>query len=290
MVLPVDREEALDWVLGKLAAAKRQKEPHFDRLKPILTAEQKKQELATKKPKEVELWKTYRDSGWKPQHLDPLVKSFQGLINSHVSMFRNRAEIPTAVIDQTFKNWFAHGLKTYKPEKAQLGTWLTKSMQKGHRELNANKQLNYVPENVSSKISAFNAFRSELVERLGHVPSIQTIHDEATKSGHPKLGTLTFSQIKRLQKDQRASLVGAGKGADSFYAEEVEPRHVEVAYLVIPELNKVEKEVHEYSLGLNGKPQLKSGAIAKKLGISGPQVSRIRTDVYARMKPHLGDL
>jgi DNA-directed RNA polymerase specialized sigma subunit len=285
-----DKNEALAWVLDKLAAATRPAQPNFGLPKIQQTPEQKKQELKAKQPKEVELWKTYKANEWDPKHLDPLIKSFQGLINSHVTLFRNRTEIPTSVIDQTFKNWFAKGLQSYNPNKgAQLNTWLTRSLQKGHRELNANKQLNYVPENVSSNITSYNAFKGELKERLGYQPNAQTIHDEAVKAGHPKLGTLSLRQIKRLEKDQRPSLVQFNRGADAFFEQEMDPRHVEVAHLVIPELSKLEKEVHEYTLGINGKPKMKSGQIAKKLNISGPKVSRIRSDIWSRMKPHLGD-
>lgn len=289
MTSEADKNEALDWVLGKLAAAKRPAQTSFGPPKPILTPEQKKAELKARQPKEVELWKAYKASNWEPKHLEPLIKSFQPLLNDHMRIFR-RTEIPTSVIDQTFKTWFAKGLQTYNPNKgAQLNTWLTRSLQKGHRELNANKQLNYVPENVSSNITAYNAFKSELTERLGYKPNAQIIHDEAIKAGHPKLGVLSLRQVKRLEKDQRPSLVQFNKGADAFFEDEMDPRHVEVAHLIIPELSKLEKDVHEYTLGINGKPKLKSGQIAKKLNISGPKVSRIRSDIWSRMKPHLGD-
>jgi DNA-directed RNA polymerase specialized sigma subunit len=281
----IAREEALDWVLEKLSAAKTPRAPSF----PKVTEQQKQEALKEKRPKEVELWKTYKSSGWHPDHLEPLIKSFSGLIASRVNLYKNRVEVPTSTIEAEHHKWFAKGLKSYDPTKgANLATHLTRVMKKAGRWIEANKNWAYIPENVSKNIGAFNAFKSDLTERLGYEPDDRTVHDFAVKEQHPKLGVLQLRDIKRLNKDQRKGLIRTGFEQDPFDSGEVDPREVEVAHLIIPHLTAEERVVHEYTLGLNGKPRLKPGEIAKKVKMDNSKVAKLRTSIWNKMKPHLG--
>ena len=279
------REQALDWVLDKLAAAKAKRPVQTF---PKVTEEQKKEELKAKRPKEMELWKAYKDSNWHPDHLEPLLKSFSGLIASRVNIFKNRVEVPTSTIEAEHHKWFAKGLKTYDPSKASLATHLTRVMKKAGRWIESNKNFAYIPENVSKNIGAFNAYKSNLAERLGHEPDDKTVHDFAVKEQHPKLGILSLRDIKRLNKDQRKGLIQTGHEQDLFSEADVDPRELEVAHLIIPHLTAEELVVHEYTMGLNGKQALKPGAIAKKLKMDNSKVAKLRTAIWKKMKPHLG--
>ena len=280
-----DTSPDLNWVLGKLAAAKK-----VPAAPPLATPEQKQKDLRAKQPKELELWKAWKDGGQKPALLEPLLKSFAPLINHRINFYKNRVEIPTAALEQEHHKWFLKGLQTFDPKKgAQLNTHLTTNLKKAGRWIEANKNFSYISENVSKNIGAYNAFKSELGERLGHEPDDQTIRDFAIKEKHPKLGILSVKDLKRLNREQRKGLIQTGHESDLLASGGVEPREVEVAHLIIPQLNPQERLVHEYTLGLNGKPALKPGAIAKKLKMDNSKVAKLRSAIWGKMKPYLGD-
>jgi DNA-directed RNA polymerase specialized sigma subunit len=279
-----DTSPDLNWVLGKLAAARK-----VPSALPVVSAEQKQKDLKAKQPKELELWKAWKASGEKPALLEPLLKSFAPLINSRINLYR-RAEIPTAALEQEHHKWFLKGLQTYDPKKgAQLNTHLTTNLKKAGRWIEANKNFSYISENISKNIGAYNNFKSELTERLGYEPDDHTIRDFAIKEKHPKLGLLSVKDIKRINKEQRQGLIEKGHESDLLSNDEVSPRDVEVAHLIIPQLTPQERMVHEYTLGLNGKPALKPGAIAKKLKMDNSKVAKLRSAVWNKMKPYLGD-
>jgi DNA-directed RNA polymerase specialized sigma subunit len=285
MEMLADTAQAVDWVLDKLAAARRTSTPVIG---PVKTVEQKKQELAAKKPKELELWQTWKVGGMKPKDLDPLLKSFSNLINSRVGLFKNRVEIPTTAIEHVHKKEFVNALKTYDPSRgAALGTHVMNRLQKAGRYIEQNKNFAVIPENISKYIGSFNAVKSELREKLGYEPGDSEIHDHILATNHPKLGGLALRDIKRINKEQRKGLIQTGHETDLINTNEMDPREQEVAQLIYHQLTPLERSVHEYTLGLNGKPVLRPGAIAKKLGIDGSKVSKVKKAVFEKMRPYL---
>ena len=65
----------------------------------------------------------------------------------------------------------------------------------------------------------------------------------------------------------------------------VPSRQKEVLRLLPYELNSEERAVFEYIYGVGGKPKLGPGAIAQRLGMSAPKVSRLKraiADKYAK--------
>lgn len=280
----LDRDQALDWVLKVAAARKPLPKPGV--LQP--TAAEKKQELKGKQSKELQLWHEYKASGWKPEKLDPLIKSLQPLLNQSISKW-TRAEIPTSFTEHVHKRELVKILKTFDPAKAALNTHILKRLPKTSRPLTAVQTFAYSPENITKNIGAYNAFKADIRERLGHEPDDQTILDFAIKEKHPKLGALTIKDVKRLNKEQRKGLITSGFETDLILSGEVDPREVEVAHLILPQLTSEERIVHEYTLGLNGKPRLKPGEIAKKIKMDGTKVAKLRSAVWNKMKPYLND-
>jgi len=100
---------------------------------------------------------------------------------------------------------------------------------------------------------------------------------------------ISLKDIKRLEKEQRRSLIASTKDTDETAGiPNMSSRAEEVKLLIIPELSMDERVVHEYSFGLNGKPQLKPGAIAKKLKMDNSKVSKLRSSILKKMQKHVG--
>lgn len=283
--MTASREQALEWVLEKIAKAKAK---GVARVKvPVISEEEKKRQIASKKPQEVELWKKWKDGGKKPEDLTPLLKSFKPMIQARVNVFRG-SEVPSSAIEQKNKEALYTALDTWNPSKGtQLQTWVWQHFKRTQRFVDENKNFARIPENISKNIGPFNALKAELAEQLGHEPDVQTIHDHIVKNGHEKLGILSKKDIIRLNRDQRKSLIQKGFEMDYMMKDDLDPRDEEVKHLIVYELTPDERTVHEFTFGLNGHPQLSPGDIAKRTGFDPTKVSKLRTSIHKKMLPYL---
>lgn len=294
-----ERGQALAWVLDKLAAASKKKEapkspvfaiPKFEPAKPASFAQPPKVDAARKK-KEVDLWHQWNNNGQKPKDLDPLLKSFDNMIKGRLNVFR-KAEVPTAAIENQLKKSAVEAFKTWDPNKGgALNTWVQTKLKRGQRYVDSNKNQTYSPENITQHIGRFNALKADLHERLGHEPDAHTIHDHLLEHGHAndRFARISLKDIKRLEKEQRRSLISSTKDTqETAGIPHMSSRAEEVKLLIFPELTPEERVVHEYSFGLNGKPQLKPGAIAKKLKFDNSKVSKLRSSILKKMQKYVG--
>jgi hypothetical protein len=277
----VERNESLVWLLDKLAATKKRETAAQSLSKAPVSREQKQ--------KEVELWKTWKNNGQKAKDLDPLLKSFAPLIQERINRFK-RAEVPTAAIAHEHKKRFVDALRTWEPKKGALGTWVTWKLKRGARYVETYKNPARITENISQHIGSFNSLKSELTEKLGYEPDAQALHDFAIKTKHPRLQKLPLKDFRRLENEQRKTFIERGYESEETSAHPIlSSRDEEVAHLIIPQLTDQERLVHEYTLGLNSKPRLKPGEIAKKLKMDGSKVAKLRSSVFKKMQPYLGD-
>lgn len=271
----VEKIEALEWVLGKLSAAPAVKAPAFPKL---VSLQEKQRELTVKRQNELELWQTWKGSNHDPIHLDPLLKSLNPLIESQSGKYKNRVEIPNAAIDFEHKQRVVDALKTYDPEKGKLSSWVGNYLKKGNRFILTHQNLARIPENIAQHIGVFNAARADLKDRLGHEPDAMTLAEETG---------LALKDVKRLAKEQRRALIASGASDDLSPAANFSSREHEVIQLIYHQLSPQERVVHEFTFGLNGRPLMKPGQIAKATGMDGSKVAKLRTAIFNKMKPHL---
>ena len=295
-----ERGQALTWVLEKLAAASKKKEapkatsfvvPKFEPAKPASFGKAPEKITTERKKKEVDLWHQWNSNGRKPKDLNPLLKTFDNVIKSKMNVFR-RAEVPTSTIESQLKKAAVEAFKTWDPKKGGgLNTWVTYKLKRGQRFVDSNKNITYSPENITQHIGSFNALKAELHEKLGHEPDAHAIHDHLLEFGHPRerFAALSLKDIKRLEKEQRRSLISSGKDTEETAGiPHMSSRAEEVKILILPELTPEERSVHELSFGLNGKPQLKPGDISKRLKFDISKVSKLRTSILRKMQKHIG--
>lgn len=281
-----DIDGSVSWVLEKLGAAKKKaKAPPAPKLSP--EDKKKQQDLTAKRATEFELWQTWKKSGFKPVHLEPLMKSLNPLIQKKALIAgKGRVEVPSAAIDFELKKHVVKSLKEYDPNKgASLSTWVTGNMRKVSRFIHNTQNLARITEPLAAKIGAFNAVKSDLTERLGHEPDDRTLHDELLKLDPKKW---SMKDIKRLNKEVRKSYISGQGGLDDVQSAVMSSPDNEVIHLVVPQLSIPELAVHEYTFGLNNKPKLAPGEIAKKLKMDNSKVAKLRTSIWKKMEPHLG--
>jgi len=293
-----ERGQALEWVLDKLAAAAKKTAPKSTAYvapntgSSFRTTFKPPEKITTeRKTKEVDLWHQWNNNGRKPKDLDPLLKTFDNMIKKRLNQFR-RAEVPTAATEHKLKTLAVDAFKTWDHKKGgALNTWVTVKLKGGQRYVDSNKSQTYSPENITQHIGAYNAVKAELHEKLGFEPDAHAIHDHILEFGHAKdsFARISLKDIKRLEKEQRRSLISSTKDTDETAGiPNMSSRAEEVKLLIVPELSPDERIVHEYSFGLNGKPQLKPGDIAKKLKMDNSKVSKLRTSILKKMQKHVG--
>lgn len=279
-----DRDGSVSWVLEKLGAKK--KAPGLSMPKPPKTVDPKKkqEELSAKRASELELWKTWKESGFKPKHLDPLLKSLTPVIQRRaIESGKGRVEVPGSAIDFELKKHVVNALKTYNPDKgAQLTSWISTNLKKGSRFIHNTQNLVRITEPLAMKIGTFNAMKGDLTSKLGHEPDDHSLHEALVPHG------FSMKDIKRLNKEIRKSYISGQGGLDDVQSAVTSSLDNEVIQLVVPQLSSSELAVHEYTFGLNGKPKLAPGQIAKKLKMDNSKVAKLRTSIWKKMEPHLG--
>lgn len=278
----MDGELALDYILSKMAAP--ESNPPSSKTLP--------EDRTALRSKEMEMWKQWKDSNHHPELLNPLFKSFSGLIKQRVNKYRG-AEVPAAAIEMNVKKEFVNGLKTYDPSKGTtLATHVNNTMMKATRFVDNNKNAARVSSHIGEKIGYFNSVKATLADRLGYEPDAQAIHDHLVTEPHEHLGSPSLKQIIRFNKDQRKALLESGSNPLDLMGKRttlsgIDPREEEVIRLIVPMLTPEERAVHEYLYGLNGKPELRKGEIAKKMGWDAPKVSKTIEKIRKKVLEYL---
>ena len=240
-------------------------------------AARKKKDLSATKQFEFDQWKKWTEGGQKPDDLRPLLSSFKPLIRSRANSWARRADLPPAAVHAEFNKQFVNALKTYNPEKGtQLGSWVTTNLQKAQRWVTQYQDPMRVQENRYYKMGAWDNAFATLDEQLNREP---TTREMAEFLGWSE------AEAGRMESEKRKTLYSSGfEGYDPTTI--MPSRESEKLRLIRYELSGDDLNVFDYTVGANGKPQLRPGEIAKKLNISPSKVSRIRSSIARRLEEY----
>lgn len=231
-------------------------------------------DLRKRQQHELEMWNTWQQNGHKKKHLRPLLRSLKPFINHKANAYAHRLrDIPPAAVRAEFTNQAVEALKKFDPNRGtKLTTYLTPQLKKAQRYVATYQNMARIPETRVYKIGELQNAEAALDEELGRAPTQLELADRLKWS--PRLvGTLQ----KELVRDYPTGMNDSGTFTPS--------RQDEVMRLLPYELTNEERSVFEYIYGVGGKPKLGPGAIARKLGMSAPKVSRLKKAIaqkYAR--------
>ena len=232
-------------------------------------------ELKSLQKREMELWHGWNNNGRKANDLKPLFDSYKPLIQKTANKFVGRVEIPVSAIHAELRKQFINAVKSYDPKKgSQLNSWVTNHLKKASRFVKTYQNIGKIPEGNIAKIGEFDRAKEELTEKLGYEPDTKTLADYLK---------LPQKRVIQLIKERRADVSASSYIHDP--AEILTPKELEAVHLLQfdTRLGPEERTVYEYVFGINGKPRLAPGEIAKKTGIHPSKVSRIRT----KLKGHI---
>lgn len=253
-------DEFLELDLVKEAMAAKKKQP----------AKPTKEQFKATQRKEIDLWHHWNDNGRTPEHMKPLLDSFKPMLQGEANKWKG-VEIPKSAINAEMRKQFVHAVKTFDPnhpKKTQLGSWIKTNLTKSSRFMKTYQNIGKIPESNISKIREFKQAKETLFSLHGYEPDTRTLADHL-KWPHKK--------VVQLQKELRDDLPVSGfPGGDP--AEVLAPRELEAIRILQYDkrLSTDERAVYEYTFGMNGKPRLQPGQIAKQTGLHPSKISRIR--------------
>lgn len=223
------------------------------------------------------LWDKWRKSEENPEYLRPLLSNFRGLIRSRSRVWEN-VDLPPAAINAEFQQRALDAFRSYDPDKgANLATWVTTNLKKAPRWVVTYQNPARIVEKRSYDIGVYQNAKASLDDQLGREP---TTHELSDNLGWAE------AEVSRMESELRGALPSSGFG-EGFDPTTIMPsRSMEKLQLLRYELTPAELQVYEYTLGLSGKPLLKPGQIAKKLGYSAPKVTRLRNAIIKKYKKY----
>ena len=215
---------------------------------------------------ELQQWQRWKTGGEKPEDLRPLLRSLNPLVQKRMSTWKGRVPIPPAAMEAEFKKHLLNGLRTYNPKRgAQLSTHVYHQMRRADRWIKTHQNFGYIPEERVDKIGQFRLAENDLLQELGRPATTDELAEKMRWSS---------AQVSRMQRELRADIPASGFSTDP--AANLPSKEREALRLVQWELTPEEKIVFEHSTGMNGKPLMAPGQIAKKYKMSPSKVSRLR--------------
>jgi len=239
----------------------------------------KRKPLDSRAQSELNMWQQWQQGGKKPDQLRPLVQSLQPLVNNRMRIFHRRVrDIPPSAIESEFRNQLIGALETFDPNKGKMSTWINYRLMKANRFINTYQNPARIGEKRIGRITDFKTAEETLRRRLKRSPTVIEISDYAK---------IPQNQVRMLREELRESHP-AGQFGEADPTTFKMSRTQEVMNLLPHDLTSDENAVFEYVHGVAGKPQLGTGAIAKKLKMSAPKVSRLKASVAKKWKAYGG--
>lgn len=223
-------------------------------------------------------------------NLNALVSRFEPDINRGAHSWKAPA-VPVAAFKADLKKNAINAFETYDPDKgASLRTHVTNMLRRSQRFNAKYQNVAFIPEEKAALITPIKKARELLFDELGKQPTHGQI--ATYLNNQPELlpkrtqGKITAGLIKTVDKYQIKDIPGGAFESDPT------PRmmsyHSETLELLRPSLKPDEQVVYDFMFGKNGKPKIEStGEIARRIGRSPSQVSRLKKRIEATYKKYL---
>ena len=216
-------------------------------------------------------------TAWKSQPNDEnyniLLKRFEAIINKEVQKWRG-GTMPLSLMRIEGFKIVGEAVKSYDPKlKVKLSTYITSQLQKLKRYGYKNQNVLYIPESRVIKVRSYKDAQMHLTETLGRAPSSRETADYLRWS---------LAEVTRLESELRSDLL-AEHQFDAGVKSEVTPMDFKLNY-VYNDLNPKQQVVFENTLGLNGKTQKNTEAIAALLKTSPSEVFRLKEQIAKKIR------
>jgi hypothetical protein len=276
-------EEALEWVLGKIAASKKAVGTiaKLPKIEPAVI--KKPKDVTALRTKELDLWKQYKESG-DPKHYQALLSSHMPVIYKTLNTFKS-VEVNKSAQVMNLMQLHKDAMDAFDPKNvkgANLTTWLTTRLKGHHRYIGNRQNLARMSEPKNLLVGQFKTGVQELISNLNREPSLQEIHEH---TGLPE------KTVRELSKQIRKSYdIDAGGDELAGFAPNVLSVQRMAAKIIYPSCTPDEKLLHDYIYPKDGRRAVPgSGDLAKKLGWDLPKVSKVKGSLKKKMDEFIPD-
>ncbi len=246
---------------------------------------------AKRKQDELDLWKKWKGGGQKPEHLQPLLKLYEPVLAQKTRQWK-APTVPESAFKAELQTHLIKAFETYDPKHgAALNTHAENRMRKAMRYNNRYQNLLYIPEGQSGMIGTLQKARDALTEDLGRAPTTEEL---AQHTGlKPKRIDTILSAVRRdIPMGRSGGEEGLDYGTGDGSGRGFEEQQIAVAQNILPDIFPNKPEMHQlfnYTFGTNGHPKIhKTNDLAKKMGKSAPQISRMKTQMGETLRKHMG--
>lgn len=251
---------------------------------PVDEALSAKEKLAAeRKAEDLRLWDAWKQTP-DQQTIEPLLQRFEPMIGQHVRKFK-APNVRESALRANLQEHAIKAFESYDPNKAALSTHVMGRLRKGLRFTRQHQNLARIPEAKAELIGPLQKATDSLTDSLGRAPTHFEIstHMNQNQDLNKAVSPMLVKQIQQAQvKDINAS------SFESDPVPKASTREREVLGLLRPALKPDEQAVFDHLYGMNGKARTTStGAIAKKLGKSPSQISRLKGRIESQYKKYV---
>lgn len=216
-------------------------------------------------------WKRDKD----PQKLGQLLSYVQPTIQHRVGQFAS-APVANVNIEAQAKKEAVYAMQNFNPTKgASLRTHVSNRMQKVFRYVSQRQNIGRIPEHRVTKISLFKTAKDELFQKHGRESTTIELADYLRWPPQ---------EVARMEAEQRKDLGHSLSFQDQAFVDF--SRNMETINFAYFSMTPQEQLVYDYSVGAHGKQRIKASEIARKLGVSPSQVSKIKRKISEKIMKH----
>lgn len=230
--------------------------------------------IALQRQQDVELWNKWKESG-KPEDFQSLYKA----MTPYVSKVKGIYDVPGVNVPRTFldtqaKKWFHRAASNYDPSAGDFHGYMAQTLNKLKSTVAAKQSLSRIPETRAYDVGRLRRAVSAIEAEKGTATPAET----AERLGWNEKKVRALTQESR-HSPMASRLIATPKGGDSGPL-----RDVEKLKLFRGELQGKDRDL--YDLVFREKVYT-TNELADRLGVSPATVSRMKNNMFARLRPVL---
>lgn len=253
----------------------------IDFTSPSAESQQRYTEYRGRRAGELDQWHKAKGSGWHEQHIGPLLKSLEPLIQSEVNkrLPGLGGSVSRAALKSELTNSALKSIKSYNPEAGTaLSTHVTGGFPRINDFLNAVRNAKYVPGDDMKRYDRFRNAHAEMHDELGRPPTAEELQSKlpwkpkAIEKMMKSFGAEAYTDMgDNLSPNDEAALMTP---RDAFHS-------------VYSQLKPQEQQFGQHYYPPEGETPPSVQNVAKALGIPSHKAYRLRSRLQGLMSPYL---
>lgn len=240
----------------------------------------KPQGLRGRRGTERELWHTWNNNGRKDEDLEPLLSSFEPIIEkqTRTRMGGLGGTMPQTAMKAEVRGAVAKSIHSWDPQGgADLFPHVYGGLMRVTDAVNKARNASHLPRKISDLYQPYQSAVGELRDTLGREPEDHEVLELMPSSGNRKKDMDAIQRLKRATRKELFSNIGADVELPN------KAMGVRDAYALLhPTFNDHERAFVDLHYAEDGS-SMPVASIAKKLGLPPHKVYRIKNSVERRL-------